>query len=152
MFFSKSWNYAIRALIYLAEHRDEGQILSSDIAKEESIPGPFLVKILGTLATANIVISTRGRNGGFRLKQEPDQITLMDIARIFDFFQGSSKCLLGYGACERDETCPIHKHWAEPERLIKEFLENTTLEKISKLVPSNARKALIDRNNSIRKL
>ncbi|NQU05015.1 MAG: Rrf2 family transcriptional regulator, partial [Calditrichaeota bacterium] len=51
MFFSKAWNYSIRALIYLAEHRDEGPILSSVIAREESLPGPFLAKILGTLAS-----------------------------------------------------------------------------------------------------
>ncbi|MCF7811127.1 Rrf2 family transcriptional regulator [bacterium] len=144
MFFSKSWNYALRALIYLAEHRDDGQILSSVIAEEEAIPGPFLVKIMGKLATANIVDSTRGRNGGFRLKRKPKQIKLVDITRIFDSFESYGNCLLGYGDCVRDDSCPIHKYWAEPERLINEFLENTTIEMLCKPIPADERKALIN--------
>ena len=127
MIFSKTWKYAVRALIYLAEHPEEGPILSSTIAKKEKIPEPFLVKILGTLASAGLVNSIRGRNGGFQIEIAPGNITLMDIAKLFDFFQDKGKCLLGYGFCEDDRACPVHHFWAEPESHIKSFLNNTTI-------------------------
>ena len=145
MLFSKSWNYSIRALIYLAEHSDEGLILSSVIAKEESIPGPFLAKILGTLASANIIESTRGPKGGFVLKADPEKITLLLIAQQLEHFEISGKCLLGYGACENGEPCPIHEFWAESERQIIKFLEDTTLAKICRLVPQEKRRELIEK-------
>jgi len=144
MFFSKAWNYSIRALIYLAEHRDEGTILSSVIAKEEALPGPFLAKILGTLASANIVESTRGPKGGFILKADPENVNLLIIAKLFEHFETSGKCLLGYGACERGAPCPIHEFWAEPEQQIIKFLENTTLAKICAAVPYEKRRDLIE--------
>ncbi|MBT3232962.1 MAG: Rrf2 family transcriptional regulator [Calditrichaeota bacterium] len=139
MFFSKAWNYSIRALIYLAEHKDDGPILRSVIAEEESIPSPFLAKILGTLASVDIIDSTRGPRGGFVLKADPDKITLLEIAQLIEHFDASGKCLLGYGSCERGEACPIHEYWAEPKQQIMKFLKNTTLSMICQLVPQQKR-------------
>ncbi len=139
MFFSKAWNYSIRALIYLAEHKDDGPILRSVIAEQESIPSPFLAKILGTLATVNIIESTRGPKGGFVLKADPEKITLLEIAKLVEHFDESGKCLLGYGSCESGETCPIHEYWAEPKQQIMKFLKNTTLAMIGQLVPQQKR-------------
>ena len=79
MIFSKAWSYAVRALIYLQEHRGEGPILSTVIAQHESIPGPFLVKLLGELAAEGVVSSTRGRGGGFELISDPNKLKLKDI-------------------------------------------------------------------------
>ena len=146
MIFSKAWAYAVRALLYLDEHHEDGPILSSVIAKDESIPGPFLVKILGTLAAAGIVESTRGRGGGFILKADPNEVTLNDIALLFEHPTMTDNCILGFGNCAGDESCPIHKHWDEPKRKIDHFLLNTTLADLRRTLPLNERKRLAARS------
>ncbi|MBT3233186.1 MAG: Rrf2 family transcriptional regulator [Calditrichaeota bacterium] len=139
MFFSKAWKYSIRALIYLAEHKDDGPILRSVIAEEESIPSAFLAKILGTLATANIVESTRGPKGGFVLSADPEKISLLEIAQLIEHFDVPGKCILGYRSCERGETCPVHEYWAEPKQQIINFLKDTNLSMICQIVPKQNR-------------
>jgi Rrf2 family protein len=145
MIFSKAWGYAVRALLYLAEHKEQGPVLSSVIAEEESIPGPFLVKILGTLAGAGIVESTRGRGGGFILRADPENIALYDISVLLENPAGSGNCILGYGDCIGDDSCPIHEHWVEPRKQIDNFLANTTLADLRYTLPSVERKRLEER-------
>ena len=149
MLFSKTCNYAIRALVYLTEHREDGPILSSVIAREEDIPAPFLSKILGTLATVKIVDSTRGRKGGFILTADPEKISLLDIADLFDHYSSSSGCLLGYGGCSDGDPCPLHKYWSKPKRLINEFLTNTTLSQLSKIIPKEQRESIMNKGTRL---
>ncbi len=131
MILSKTWRYAVRALIYLNQRGGSAPTLSSIIAKDENIPAPFLVKILGMLANARIVDSTRGPRGGFVLAADPDKLTLMEIARATGYFSESDSCLLGYGLCSEHEPCAVHRYWEEPLRNISDFLEKTTLAELS---------------------
>ena len=126
----------MRALIYLQEHRDQGPILSTVIAESESIPGPFLVKLLGELASEGVVSSTRGRGGGFELLADPKKLKLRDITALFDGPVVSISCILGYGKCESDGKCPIHEKWKGPQGYIDKFLEETSLADLCKL-PDN---------------
>jgi Rrf2 family protein len=135
MFFSKAWGYAVRALLYLDEHRDEGPILSSVIAEAQSIPAPFLGKVLGVLAGAGIVESTRGRRGGYILRRDPHEITLQDITLLFEPNAVMNCCILGYGECVGNTACSIHKHWAEPKKYIDQFLQTTTLADLRNAFP-----------------
>ena len=133
MVFSKTWGYAVRALIHLARHKDQGTVLSSRIAKEEHIPAPFLSKILGTLAAAKIVVSARGPKGGFMLNVPAEDLTLMDITSKFGAPDSVTECIIGHGECDGGVVCPIHKKWSEPKRQIMKFLETTTLADISEV-------------------
>ena len=142
MIFSKPWTYAIRALLYLAEHRNEGPILSTTIAESEGIPAPYLVKILGILSTAKIVGSTRGPGGGFHLQLDPAKVNLMKVVALFDSVGLFEECLLGLGRCGDNEDCPIHRRWKEPKRFMMRFLEDTTLADLVKDAPGRRRKVL----------
>ena len=146
MIFSKAWSYVVRALIYLQEHREEGPILSTIIAQQESIPRPYLVKLLGELAAEGVVSSTRGRGGGFELLADPNSLKLKEITAMFDRPVVSSSCIFGYGKCESTEKCPIHEKWKGPQGYIDKFLEETSLADLCK-VPDNR----FTENNSILK-
>ncbi len=135
MIFSRAWGYAVRALLYLDEHRRDGLILSSVIAEKESIPGPFLVKILGLLSAAGIVESARGRKGGFSLKVDLEKITLYDVLKVLEPQNAFETCILGYGKCQDNSRCPIHKQWTDPKRAIERFLKTTTLADIQRAAP-----------------
>jgi len=76
---SRSTGYALLAVGYLAQHQDDGIILSQDIAEKYNIPLEYLLKILQQLVRANILRSKRGPRGGFNLARNPNKITLLEV-------------------------------------------------------------------------
>ena len=76
--------YALKALTHLAESCDRGLVKIHDIAREEEIPEKFLEGILVTLKNARVVSSQRGREGGYRLRRPPAEITIGEVVRTVD--------------------------------------------------------------------
>jgi Rrf2 family protein len=76
--------YALKALTYLAESYERGLVRIHEIAEHEDIPEKFLEGILVTLKNARVVASQRGREGGYRLRRPPAEITIGEIVRITD--------------------------------------------------------------------
>jgi Rrf2 family protein len=76
--------YALKALIHLAEAWDRGLVKIREIAEEESIPEKFLEGILVSLKNARVVVSQRGREGGYRLRRPPGDVIVGEVVRIVD--------------------------------------------------------------------
>lgn len=76
--------YALKALTYLAEAYDRGVVRIHEIAEDEEIPEKFLEAILVVLKNARVVVSRRGRDGGYRLRRPPHEILIGDVVRIVD--------------------------------------------------------------------
>jgi Rrf2 family protein len=76
--------YALKALTHLAENYDHGLVKIHQIAELESIPEKFLEGILVTLKNARVVMSQRGREGGYRLRRPPSEIMVGDVVRTVD--------------------------------------------------------------------
>jgi Rrf2 family transcriptional regulator, cysteine metabolism repressor len=92
MRFSMKTEYGVRAILELAGHAGRGALQSSEIARRQSIPGPFLDQVLMTLRRAGLVNSTRGPHGGHQLARRPDEIQLDEVIA----------CLEGDGMKSRD--------------------------------------------------
>ena len=76
--------YALLALVYLARNKEEGFISIETIARAQGIPPKFLEQLMLALKRAHFLRSIKGQHGGYALSQEPDQITLAEIIRLFD--------------------------------------------------------------------
>jgi Rrf2 family protein len=76
--------YAIHAVVYLAKQKDDHLIASRQIAEAQGLPERFLVKVLKPLVSAQVLLSLRGPNGGYRLAKPPRSITLLDIVEAVD--------------------------------------------------------------------
>jgi Rrf2 family protein len=76
--------YALRALLHLAQTYDQGLAKIHEIAEAERIPEKFLEGILVTLKNARMVASTRGREGGYRLRRPPGEVVVGDVVRLLD--------------------------------------------------------------------
>ena len=89
---SQKLEYAMRAMIELAQRRDEeGLVPAREIAERQQIPLRFLEQQLGALSKAGLVESFRGAGGGCRLSRAPEEITMAEIAdaiegQIFPMF------------------------------------------------------------------
>ena len=76
--------YALRALMHLAESYDRGLVKIHEIAAAEQIPVKFLEAILVLLKNARLVVSQRGREGGYRLRRPPAEIMVGEVVRLID--------------------------------------------------------------------
>lgn len=79
---SKKSQYALRALSFLVEKKDQGPVLISDIAAEKKIPIKFLENILLELKKAEILDSKKGKGGGYFLNTDPAKVSLARIIRL----------------------------------------------------------------------
>lgn len=77
--------YACRAMVELALHQPEGDILTAQaIAASRHVPEKYLVHILLQLKRAGLVHSIRGAQGGYALALSPDQVSLLQIVEAID--------------------------------------------------------------------
>ena len=81
---SRSAEYAIRSLVYLARIPDGKFAMARQIAEEEKIPVYFLAKILQELTRKGLLRSSKGPSGGFSLRVPASQIKLLSLVEALD--------------------------------------------------------------------
>jgi Rrf2 family protein len=79
---SQKTRYTIRALQHLADHWRQGPVRLDAIATAQNIPRKFLTVILSEMVREGLVISHRGRDGGYELGLAPVDIRYGDIIRL----------------------------------------------------------------------
>src|SRR6188472_1018029 len=77
-------DYALRALIEIANRDDERPVSAEEIGNLQEIPHGFLQAILADMRRAGIVVSQRGQSGGWRLASRPQDVTVADVIRAVD--------------------------------------------------------------------
>lgn len=125
---SLTGEYALRALIYLAQHADEWPVPGRTIAKETKIPRKYLSSILGDLVRAGVLDSTPGPGGGFSMVRTPKETMLIEVLAPFEPSLGTQRsCPFGNTMCGGDDPCTGHEHWKEVQEAYSRFLEETSV-------------------------
>ncbi len=123
MLYSKSAEYAIQAMIYLAEKDSKDPIMISQIATAYNIPQQFLAKISQTLVKHRLLQAIRGRNGGVRLARPATEIYLNQIVYAVDGPPPEQEqCVIGLDYCSDSVPCPLHHKWKVIREDIREML------------------------------
>ena len=78
---TRNTDYAIRALCFIAKHKDMTSV--EDLSNKLNIPKPFLRKVLQKLSKQGMLKSYKGKGGGFKILRNPNQISIIDVANIF---------------------------------------------------------------------
>jgi Rrf2 family protein len=125
--FNKTSEYALRAVAAIAQGSGDRPVLAKDIAKGGDIPAKYLSKVLGDLVRAGVLSSTRGIGGGFRLRQPPENVPLIEVVRPFEDVLASRRCPFGNPRCSDASPCPIHEQWKPVSEAYRSFLEQTTV-------------------------
>ena len=130
---SKKCKYAIKALLYLADHQSERRsIFSSEIAEKEHIPKKFLETILRELRNFKLLQSQRGKTGGYRLLKDPKDIYLSDLIRQVDGPIAMLPCvsLNYYASCEEcdEKNCQIKSVFEEVRDNTLKILTKTSID------------------------
>jgi len=124
---SDTAEYALRAVLYIAQYGDGGPMRAKVIAQELNVPRNYLSKLLHILAREQILDSTRGGSGGFRLSRDPASVHLVSIVAPFEEIDPARNCILGRPECSAEHPCVAHDTWREITDRKSSFLRNTTV-------------------------
>lgn len=126
--FSKTCEYAIRAMIFIAQKSKDGNKVGiKEIAKGIDSPEHFIAKILQELCRKKLLMSLKGPNGGFYLDQKNLKCSLADIVKVVDGDQLFTGCGLGLKQCSETHPCPIHHQFKSVRKGIHTMLEKARL-------------------------
>ncbi|MDA1188419.1 MAG: Rrf2 family transcriptional regulator [Chloroflexi bacterium] len=120
-------DYGIRALVDLAEHAAEAPIRTADIARRQSIPEPFLARVLLTLSKGGLVASQRGPQGGHSLAKPPEDISMGMVVEHLGGTSSLVSCLDDLQNCGIYANCTQREVWSIVEEATKRILDATSI-------------------------
>jgi Rrf2 family protein len=124
-------DYAVRAVLYLAQLGEEQRAATSQIAEDQQIPPSFLAKIVSQLSVAGLLQTSRGARGGVSLARSPEEISLLEVVEAIDGPILLNECV-GNGACNFGDDCPMKPIWCDAQSELVERLRNTTFDQFTK--------------------
>lgn len=130
--FSKSTEYALRAVIFIAKNSTKDIKLSID-AISEAIDSPksFTAKILQKLSyNQAIVNSISGPKGGFYMTEESKKKPLIEVLNLLNEEVILEKCILGLSSCSEINPCPLHDKYKHIKPSILEMFNDKTLQEL----------------------
>ena len=126
--FSKTCEYAIKAMIFVAQKsKEETRVGVKEIAKGTDSPEHFIAKIMQELGRKRLVQSIKGPNGGFYMTERDFKISISDIVKAMDGDKLYSDCVLGLKACSEKNPCPVHFEFKEIKKRLIHMIENNTI-------------------------
>lgn len=129
--FTQTAEYALRAVVALAQHHGE-PLVTAKIAQLTRVPDGYLSKVLQTLVRASLVNSRRGLHGGFTLTRPPEELTVLEVINAVDPFRRIERCPLdipGHGG----NLCPLHRRLDEALALVESTLAASRISELLKL-------------------
>lgn len=127
--FSQSAEYALRAVVWLAENANDGPIGNQKIAEGTQVPVTYLAKILQELAKAGLVTSRRGVGGGFTLNYDPQDISVLDVLNAVDPIKRINSCPL-HLKTHAKKRCGMHASLDNAMAIVEDVLSKSTIEEI----------------------
>ena len=128
---STKGRYALRMLLDLAEHQNEGYIALKDIAKRQEISKKYLEQIVPVLNRSDVLRTNRGFQGGYQLARKPSEYTVGDILRMTEGSLAPVACLdCKPNPCSRCDDCATLPVWEGLYQVINEYLDGITLQDI----------------------
>ncbi|HMR18169.1 MAG TPA: Rrf2 family transcriptional regulator [Sphingobacterium sp.] len=126
--FSKTCEYALRAVFFIAKRSKEGYRTGiKEIAENIGSPEPFLAKILQNLRREGLIQSNKGPNGGFYLDEEDLRRPLADVVAAIEGDKIFTGCGMGLSYCSEEKPCPLHNEFKKVRNQITEMLYKVTI-------------------------
>lgn len=128
MMISTRGRYALRMMVDLAEHEEDGYVALKEIALRQNISKKYLEQIIPILNHAGLLQTVRGHQGGYRLAKAPADYTIGEILRATEGSTAPVACLEhGVNACPRQSFCKTLPIWQGLQDVIDNYLDGITL-------------------------
>ena len=120
-------DYGVRTLVYLAQQDQEGFTPTSDVARAQHIPEPYLLRICSDLQKSGLIESRRGPQGGHRLAVPADSISVRDVVNSVDYSLAPVDCVEEPESCRLSGACSQQELWSDVEAMLLEHLSNVKI-------------------------
>jgi Rrf2 family protein len=126
-------DYAVRAMVYLAQLSPDTRASTGMIAKEKSIPPSFLAKIVSQLSVAGLLQTSRGARGGVSLAKPAETISLLDVIEAIDGPILLNDCVGDSSTCSYDDDCPLKPVWCDAQKMLLDHLSGVNFSQFAQV-------------------
>ena len=128
MMISTRGRYALRVLVDLAEQDSDRYITLREIAERQEISEKYLESIVKELVKAGFLEGLRGKGGGYRLGQAPEEIGVLDVLKLTEGSLAPVACLAEDSKpCARAENCRTLPLWEGLNKVVRDYLKGFTI-------------------------
>lgn len=128
MLISTKGRYALRAVVDIAENSLAQRVSLRSVAERQGISEKYLEAIVKPLVVAGVLVSVRGKNGGYQLAKPANEITAGDVIRAVEGDVVTVPCgEAGSESCERKSSCRTVRFWNGLEQVVDEYLDSKTI-------------------------
>ena len=124
-------DYGVRTLVYLAQQDESAFTPTADIARDQHIPEPYLLRICSELHKSGLIESRRGPQGGHKLAKTANSISVSDVVNSVDYSLAPIDCVEEPEGCRLSGACSQRELWSDVEAMLLDHLSGV---KISELV------------------
>lgn len=128
MMISTKGRYALLVMIDLAQHENQGNISLKAISERQDVSMKYLESIVSLLREGGLVVSTRGKEGGYQLARPSTEINVNEIIRVTEgslALMACSNC--EENVCSRADMCLTQPMWQKLEALIEGYLSRISI-------------------------
>lgn len=120
--------YALRVIVYLAEHANDGYIPMKEVAEKQEISLKYLERILPVLVKNGLVEGVHGKGGGYKLAKSPENCGVGEILRLTDGDLAPVACLESCAKpCKKSSECKTVKMWSNFYKLTNEYFDKISI-------------------------
>lgn len=128
---TRAGEYAVRCMIYLS-HKGKGVLVSKqEIAEQVGIPTHFLAKIAQDLAKAHLIEIRQGPKGGYSLRKDPANISLLEVVEVMIGEIYLNDCVGQPATCTASNRCSVHTVWEDARNQLRATLGAVSLAKLT---------------------
>ena len=130
---STKGRYALRVMIDLAEHKDQGYVPLKDIAERQQISKKYLEIIVRDLVSSGMISGVSGKRGGYKLERDPDDYAVGEIIETMEGTLSPVACLAcEVNECPRQDDCQTLPLWSEYDAMVHDFFDGKRLRSLTK--------------------
>ena len=129
--------FAVTAMIDVALYQNDGPVSLSEVADRNAISLSYLEQLFRRLRQRNLVSSTRGPGGGYRLARDSSEISIADIVLGVDEPVDATNCGHRHHCGGQDQPCMTHELWSTLTKKIVDYLASVSVADLVDSAKSN---------------
>lgn len=131
MVISTKGRYALRIMLDLAQHGAEGFVSLKTVSQRQEVSLKYMEAIAAALNRAGLVVSQRGKEGGYRLSRPAAEITVAEVLHSAEGSLAAVSCLeLGENCCERADRCLTLPMWKKLDTIMDGYLSGISIQDV----------------------
>jgi Rrf2 family protein len=128
---SRETDYAARVILHLSLQGDGARATAQQIAAERLIPRSLVRRVVTRLASAGIIETTRGPEGGVALARSSAEISLLQVIEAMEGPIALNRCAVEPHTCPLSSACSVHEAWCRAKDIIRLHLHQITFEQLA---------------------